>query len=109
MRPYQGKDELINAIRNAWENMKKETLFRLATTMTDRLVKVIEKKCIYRVPTLYFYLLLLYLIFISMTNCHQFPKLSFIVIFYIIYVHNLSFCIVISMLKMSDIKVLEFI
>ena len=44
MRPYQGKDELINVIRYAWENMKKETLSQLAATMTDRLIKVIEKK-----------------------------------------------------------------
>ena len=64
--------------------------------------------CIYRVLILYFYLILLDLIFISKTNCHQFPKLSFIVVFYFIYVHNLCFCIVISMLRMNDIKVLEF-
>ena len=44
MRSYQGKDELINAIRNAWENIRKETFSRLAATMTDRLIKVIEKK-----------------------------------------------------------------
>ena len=44
MRPNQGKDELINAIRNAWENIRKETFSRLVATMTDRLIKVIEKK-----------------------------------------------------------------
>ena len=44
MRPYQGKDELINEIRNARESIKKQALFRLAATMTDRLIKVIEKK-----------------------------------------------------------------
>ena len=44
MRPCQGKDKLINAIRNAWESITKETLSQLATTMTDRLIKVIEKK-----------------------------------------------------------------
>ena len=43
IRPNQRKDELINAIRNAWENIRKETFSRLAATMIDRLIKVIEK------------------------------------------------------------------
>ena len=42
-RPNQGKDEFINAIRNARENIKKQTLLRLAATMTGGLIKVIEK------------------------------------------------------------------
>ena len=41
MRPYQGKDELIYSIRNA---RKKKLLSRLAATMTDAIIKVIEKK-----------------------------------------------------------------
>ena len=44
MRPYQGKDKLVNAIRNARENIKKQTLSRLAATITDQLIKVIEKE-----------------------------------------------------------------
>ena len=44
MRPYQGKDKLVNAIRNARENIKKQTLSRLAATMNDQLIKVILKK-----------------------------------------------------------------
>ena len=44
MRQYRGKGELINAIRNAWDNIKNETLLGLSATMTNRLIKVIEKK-----------------------------------------------------------------
>ena len=110
VRPYRGKDELINPIKNAWgKKEKKKTLSGLAATITDRLIKVIDKKrCIYGILTLYFYLILIDFMLISMTNIHQFSKLSFIVILYFIYVHNLCFCIVISMLRMRDIKILEF-
>ena len=45
MRPSQEKDEHINAISNAWENIKKETFSRLDATIIDRLITVIEKKC----------------------------------------------------------------
>ena len=64
MRLYQERDELINVIRNALENVKKEILSRLAATVTDRLMKVIKKRCIHRVLTLYFYLILTDLIFV---------------------------------------------
>lgn len=44
MRQYRRNDELIDAIKNAWDNTKTDTLSELAATMTNRVIKVIEKK-----------------------------------------------------------------